>query len=237
MTALSYAAPSTLSAPARSVSRSHVGRVRAINEDRVFDHAEAAVWAVADGMGGHSGGDLAAQEVVNALRTAILPEGVLDALHAANAAIHARNRRLHLDAGTTVVAAALAGGQLTISWAGDSRAYRLRDGHAEQLTHDHSLVQQLVDASLLTPAQAETHPHANIVTRALGVDADPELETVRVQAAGDRFLLCSDGLSRSLRPGDFADRPTLDMLADRLVANALERDGSDNLSLVLIETG
>ncbi|HEU0043932.1 PP2C family protein-serine/threonine phosphatase [Sphingomonas sp.] len=222
------------------MSRSHVGRVRAINEDRVFDDAEAGVWAVADGMGGHSGGDLAAQQVVTCLRrateiTPLTQHAIRNALLAANGDIHARNKRLGLDAGTTVVTAVLADGWLEISWAGDSRAYRLRDGRAELLTHDHSLVQQFVDAGLLTPAQAETHPHANIVTRALGVDANPALDTVRVEVGADRFLLCSDGLSRSLRIDDFPAELPLAALGDRMIANALERDGSDNVSLVLIE--
>lgn len=220
----------------RSVSRSHVGRVRMVNEDRVFDDAGAGVWAVVDGMGGHSGGDLAAQQVVACLRDASgTPQGVRDALHAANALIHARNQRLRLDAGATAVAATFAADRLEIAWAGDSRAYRLGDGRAELLTHDHSLVQQLVDAGLLTPALAERHPQANVVTRALGVDADLALDTVAAEAREGRFLLCSDGLSRSLREEDMEGALSLEALADRLLATALDRDGSDNISLVLIE--
>lgn len=225
--------------PCRSASRSHVGLVRKINEDRVLDDPAAGLWAVVDGMGGHSGGDLAAQAVVDALRRSVPPltgVSVCDALQAANATIDARNRRLRLDAGATAVTALLTADGLAIAWAGDSRAYRLHDGRAEQLTHDHSVVQELVDAGLITPAQAETHPHANMVTRAVGVRSAVLLDR-RVVPAQGRFLLCSDGLSRSLRDGDVNTELPLDRLADALVANALARDGSDNLSLVLIDIG
>lgn len=235
------AAPRFVRQSVHSVSRSHVGRVRLVNEDRIFDDAAAGVWAVADGMGGHSGGDLAAQQVVDCLRQTVASSSpiasgdVHQALLAANRLIHGRNQQLRLDAGATAVAACLADGWLDIAWAGDSRAYRLRDGRAELLTHDHSLVQQLIDAGLLTPIMAERHPQANVVTRALGVEADLAMDTVRVEADAGRFLLCSDGLSRSLREEDFSADMDLVALADRLVANALERDGTDNVSLVLIQ--
>ena len=228
----------------RSASRSHVGRVRAINEDRVFDDAAAGVWAVVDGMGGHRGGDLAAQTVVDSLRRTVAqrpvtPASIREALIVANALIGERNRRLRLDAGATAVSATLAGDALAVAWAGDSRAYRFCDGGLQQLTRDHSLVQQLVDRGLITPAMAEGHPQANVVTRALGVDADLALDetTVRVTpgAAPARFLLCSDGLSRSLRDEDATIDLSMNALADRLMANALRRDGTDNASLLLIE--
>lgn len=228
----------------QSASRSHVGRVRQINEDRVFDDADAGVWAVADGMGGHSGGDLAAQQIIDCLRQAvagsqpITPRSVTEALHAADDLIRIRNRRLRLDAGATVVAATFDDGTVEIAWAGDSRAYRVRDGKWAQLTHDHSVVQQMVDAGLLTPAMAECHPQAHIVTRALGVHDTVCLDTVRcAMAEGDRLLLCSDGLSRSLDVRNTCHDLPLTALADHLVAAAIERDGTDNVSLVLIEIG
>ena len=230
----------------RSTSRSHVGRVRAINEDRVFDDTAGGVWAVVDGMGGHSGGDLAAQPAVAHLRGAVAPprpgtpRRIREARTAANTLINERNTRLGLDAGATAVAATLADEVLEIIWAGDSRAYRLGDENLEPLTRDHSVVQQLVDRGLLTPAMADVHPHANVVTRALGVDADLPLDTVSVRVMPGmepraRFLLCSDGLSRSLRAEDSRPDLALDALADRMIANALRRDGTDNASLVLIE--
>jgi len=225
----------------RSVSRSHVGLVRAINEDRVFDCPEARVWAVADGMGGHTGGDLAAQAVVDRLRALtgkardIAFTEMLVALGQANGDIRQRNDRLGTDAGATVVAAMIEGSTAQIAWAGDSRAYLLRDGKLAALTRDHSVVQELVDAGLLTPDAAERHPQSHVVTRALGVTDDPQLQTVGVALMpGDRLLLCSDGLSRSLRHDD-ANGETIEHLADQMLANALARDGQDNVSLALIE--
>lgn len=225
----------------RSTSRSHVGRIRVVNEDRILDDAASGVWAVFDGMGGHRGGDLAAQQGVDSLRQAIsgpghlAPHRVRDALAAANGLIQGRNQTLGVDAGATAVTATLIDGTLEIAWAGDSRAYRLGDARAEQLTRDHSVVQQLVEAGLLTPAMADAHPQANVITRALGVASVLELETISVEAGIGRFLLCSDGLSRSLRNDDIDPELTLAELADRLIANALQRDGTDNISLVLIE--
>ncbi|QDZ09221.1 serine/threonine-protein phosphatase [Sphingomonas panacisoli] len=229
------------SATITSVARSHVGLVRIINEDRVFDCPDRGVWAVADGMGGHAGGDLAAQAVIDRLRLLTAGEGMirftdmLVALGQANGDIRQRNERFGAAAGTTVVAAMIQDGTAHVAWAGDSRAYRLRGGGLELLTRDHSVVQELVDAGLLTPDRAERHPQSHVVTRALGVDDDPRLQTVSIRLLpGDRLLLCSDGLSRSLAAGD-ADSEAIDRLADRMLANALARDGSDNVSLILID--
>jgi serine/threonine protein phosphatase PrpC len=224
----------------QSTARSHVGLVRRINEDRVFDWPEGQVWAVVDGMGGHRGGDVAAQSVIDALRamqTSGLPETpatVLAALDTANDAIVARNAEHGEQAGATVVALSRYGPAVHIAWAGDSRCYRIRDHAVQLLTRDHSVVQDLVDARLLTAEAAARHPQANVITRALGIDRTCEIECRLFDLAdGDRFLLCSDGLSRSLSDADLVDTG-LDALADELVAKALQRDGADNISLVLV---
>lgn len=224
-----------------SVARSHVGLVRQINEDRVFDRPEARVWAVADGMGGHGGGDLAAQAIVDALRAAtdaLLPipaVAMLNALRAANRAIALRNADRREDAGATVVALHLDGTTATIAWVGDSRAYLLRDG-VKQLTHDHSLVQELIDAGFVSAAAAQSHPHANVVTRALGVAHAVDIASTCLQVrSGDRILLCSDGLSRSLDASAISATPSLERFADTLLGLALQRDGSDNISLIAID--
>lgn len=223
----------------RAVSRTHVGLVRPINEDRLFDGAACGLWAVADGMGGHAGGDLAAQQVVDTLRLAcdeaVDPDRLGAALHHAHADVHARNLRLRTNAGATVVAAVIAEGMLTVFWAGDSRAYWGGPTGVTQLTHDHSVVQELVDAGLIDPAAAASHPHANVVTRALGIAATVTLDRVTVPATAGRLLLCSDGLSRSLHDADLRRDEPLEALADRLLSQALTRDGSDNVSLVLVE--
>lgn len=223
-----------------SVARSHVGRVRSINEDRVLDCPTAGLWAVADGMGGHSGGDVAAQLAVDRLRllaaagTVPTLGDVLSAVWQANSDIRHHNASAGTDAGTTVVAATISEDVASIAWAGDSRAYRLRDGRLELLTHDHSFVQELVDAKLLTPAQAELHPRANVVTRALGVGDAVACDTVTVALApDDRLLLCSDGFSRSLSAEDHWTGSDLEMV-EAMIAVSLERGGSDNISVVLI---
>ncbi len=230
----------TVALACRSVARSHVGLVRQINEDRVFDAPGQGLWAVADGMGGHRGGDLAAQTVVEALRALIAGPvsfaSLCAALEDANRRILDRNRAEALDAGATVVAALVGDDVARIAWAGDSRAYLLR-GRPRLLTHDHSVVQELVDAGLLTPAGAARHPRANVITRALGIEDAVALDTVAVTLApGDRLLLCSDGLSRSLDETR-AVGGSLDEAAADLLAGALARDGSDNVSLVLVEVG
>lgn len=230
-----------------SEGRSHVGRVRTVNEDRLFERADRGLWAVADGMGGHSGGAAAAGKVVALLDdlandpASIDPARVQAALEHANRAIHGAGHGVgsgDATSGTTVVVAMIRGATATIFWAGDSRAYRIRGGKAECLTRDHSIVQELIDAGLLGEAAAARHPQANVVTRALGVAPTIVVESVTIAVApGDRLLLCSDGVSRSLAWRDFATSPmALGDSADRFLANALQRDGGDNATLVVIET-
>jgi serine/threonine protein phosphatase PrpC len=223
------------SARPTSVARSDVGRVRTVNEDRVLDRPDRALWAVADGMGGLSAGDVAATAAVAALDSLaeVTEAAIAEALQHANAAILAQGGGR---SGATIVVAHVADGFATIFWAGDSRAYHVRGTKVRQLTRDHSVVQDLVDAGLLDEDKAESHPRANVVTRALGVVAPVAIDTVRVVVEpGDRVMLCSDGVSRSLDVRDLARSERIDALADRLLAAALERDGSDNASLVLIE--
>jgi serine/threonine protein phosphatase PrpC len=226
----------------RSVSRSHVGRVRTINEDRVFDCAGIGCWAVADGMGGHRGGDVAAQTAIDCLRSFSdharpSREEVMSALDRANDTIYRTNLQLGAQAGTTIVAAVMEQNRMCVAWAGDSRAYLVREGTVAQLTRDHSFVQELVDAGLISPSEAREHPKSNIVTRALGIDPAARLDRIDLDLLpDDRILLCSDGLSRSLDASDLIVSTPIDALADSLLGNALRRDGSDNVSLVVLET-
>jgi len=230
----------------RSVTRTHVGRVRTVNEDRVFDCAERGLWAVADGMGGHFSGDVAAQRVVDALRTLVdsrphFDDGMIDA------ALNRTGRRIHAEAGgsarisgSTIIALHIDRDEGMVFWAGDSRAYRLRAGRIEQLSRDHSLVQELVDAGALAPEQAHRHPQAHVITRALGTAADVAIERRAITVApGDLYLLCSDGLARGQADPDLLDRldGPLDTIADRLLDDALTAGGADNISLVLIAVG
>jgi serine/threonine protein phosphatase PrpC len=232
----------TVSLSLRSVARTHVGRVRRINEDRLLDRPDRGLWAVADGMGGHSAGDIAAEAVIAALQA--VPADASDdiveaALVSANKAIHDRVAGSSQVSGSTVVALHRTGeGRATILWAGDSRGYRLRDGTLVQLTRDHSVVQEMVDAGVLSPDRAETHPQAHVITRALGTSGSVAIDRVRTDVrAGDIYLLCSDGLSREI--GDEALARTLALpitqAADTLLADALAAGGTDNISFVLIE--
>jgi serine/threonine protein phosphatase PrpC len=231
---------------ARSVeaaARSHVGKVREINEDRFLVRSEAGLWAVADGMGGHAGGGDAANRAIDELAR-IADAGHTISAAAIHAALNRANRAIRNGAqnrgavsGTTIVVAWLAGGRLTVFWAGDSRAYRLQGDQAQCLTRDHSVVQELLDAGEITAAQADGHPQANLVTRALGADDTVMVDQIVVDIQpGDRLLLCSDGVSRTLDPATVAShRQAINQFADDVLSAALRRDGSDNATLIAIQ--
>lgn len=226
----------------RAECRTHVGRVRSVNEDRLLDRSDRALWAVVDGMGGHDAGAAAAEAAVEALQALadrqqpITAAGIRASLIAANRTIHQAGQQAGSPRGATVVVAWADAERVSIFWAGDSRAYRLRDGAAEPLTRDHSVVQEMVDAGLLAEEAAGRHPKAHIITRALGVAPAIAIDVVEADLRrGDQILLCSDGVSRSLDPRDFRTLPDADGLAaDRFLANALQRDGSDNATLIAI---
>lgn len=225
-----------------SASRSHVGHVRRINEDRILDCPGRGLWAIADGMGGHRGGDVAAEMAIAALRALtrasapISAAGILDALHSANREILERGRQANSTIGSTIVVLHIEGDRGQLFWAGDSRAYTLSGGDWRQATRDHSVVQDLLDAGVIGAEQAARHPSAHVITRALGVQPDIEFATLSLGCrAGDKLLLCSDGLSRTLPDQPVDPRTPIDGLADALLADALRLDGSDNISLVLIE--
>lgn len=225
-----------------SVARTHVGHRRQINEDRLLDCPERGLWAVADGMGGHRGGDVAAEIVINALREVAeaadspCAQGIEAALHRANQHILDHPLSAGGVIGSTVVVLHVADDRAWLFWVGDSRGYRIRGHHLEQLTRDHSLVQQLVDAGVISKEAAATHPQANVVTRALGVEADLAIETLAFHLlSNDVLLLCSDGLSRSLREDAAKSVDASNgIFADQLLQTALSRDGSDNISFVAI---
>src|SRR5947209_4269319 len=169
------------------VSRTHVGLKRKINEDSVFADAGRALWAVADGMGGHEAGEVASAMVADALRCLpaasnpdALAASAAEALREVNQQLIALGRSDGRDQtiGTTVVGLAIGEGRYSCFWAGDSRAYLLRGGEIRRLSRDHSLVQDLVDAGMLEPEQAEHHENANVITRAVGAAENLELETV-----------------------------------------------------------
>ena len=229
-----------------SVSRTDVGLKRKINEDSVLAAPERALWAVADGMGGHDAGEVASAMVVEALQ-ALPPSNDLDeTVSAAVEALEGVNQELIRLArtqssdrtiGTTIVGLAIADGAYRCFWAGDSRAYRLRDGQIARISRDHSLVQDLIDAGMLTPEDAERHENANVITRAVGVAEDIRVEVVSGDVLpGDHFVLASDGLTRVINDGELAAelmRNPPDRAADVLIETVLRRGAPDNVSLVI----
>jgi protein phosphatase/serine/threonine-protein phosphatase Stp1 len=231
----------------RSRAVSHIGLVRKVNEDAILSLPERGLWVVADGMGGHAAGDFASRTVVEAV--AMLPPGLAagELMHAVRAALQEANRAIRDEAarrhagviGATVVALILTEGHFVAFWAGDSRLYRLRDGAVELLTTDHSVVADLVRAGELTWDEAERHPQSNAITRAVGVDDDLALDKIRGDVrAGDRLLLCSDGLNRYATLEAIAEilrREPFESVADRLLERALEGGGADNVSLIVVD--
>lgn len=231
----------------RSWSASHEGMVRARNEDNWVNRPDLGLWAVADGAGGHQSGEVASRVVAEAL--AEVPSG-LDAGQAlaqvrlrvgeAHQWLTAEAARRGGDAmlASTVVVLLVREDYYACLWAGDSRAYLLRDGQFIQVTRDHSLVQQLLDAGEIDAAAAANHPWSNVITRAVGADDEPlmlDKVTGRLQL-GDRFLLCSDGLFKTVPPSEL-----LLLLADgsdpagRLLDAALERRADDNVTAVAVD--
>ncbi len=231
----------------RSSACSHVGVVRKLNEDAFLDRPDLGLWVVADGMGGHDSGDLASGMVVQALDgimpmasgAALLTEvkSRLDQVHRELRAEAARRGPEHL-IGTTVVALLVSGQRFACVWAGDSRLYLLRDGVLVQLTRDHSHVQELVELGELRPEDADHHPHANVITRAVGAAEDLGLELCRDRLEPDDvLLLCSDGLSRVVPQREIAGvlaSGDIDRAAQRLVDLAIEHGTRDNVTAVVV---
>lgn len=229
------------------VTRTHVGLRRRVNEDSLLDRTDRGLWAVADGMGGHAAGDVASAKVTDALRRLPivygldqLVESAFDAISKVNADLIALAAAEHESRtiGSTIVGLTIAGERYRCFWVGDSRAYRVRDGQIEQLTRDHSLVQDLVDAGMLNQAEAEKHPNANVITRAVGVGKTLNIDDVSGDARpGDQFLLASDGLTRLVDASELADELTARRpaeAADRLIEKVLERGAPDNISMVIV---
>ena len=224
---------------------SDTGRVRIHNEDRSL--VAGGILVVADGMGGAKAGEVAAQmavDAVGALTGAVSTEDVRAAVGDANRAI----RRMASDEpdksgmGTTLTAAMMRDDHLDVVHVGDSRAYLWRDGALTQVTEDHSVVAELVRRGSITAEEAETHPHRNVITRALGADADVDADTVSTPVRdGDVVLLCSDGLSsyvpEATIAGILAGATSLTAAARGLVAAANGAGGADNVTVVLARVG
>lgn len=227
---------------ARVAAATDIGHVRERNEDRYL--VAGPVVAVADGMGGHLGGEVAASLAVQVLeRLTERGEGSLaDRVREANRAVFERSvlDRSVAGMGTTLTAAELHGDRARLAHVGDSRAYLFRDGSLTRLTEDHTLVQRMVRDGELTSSEAERHPHRNILTRVVGVEPDVAVDEMELELrAGDRLLLCSDGLTGML-PDErieaiLREEPDPQAAVDLLVAEANAAGGVDNVTVVLVD--
>lgn len=231
----------------RFSATTHKGSVRKLNEDSILALPSHGVWVVSDGMGGHEAGDFASQTVVDLVAMIdpdLPPHELLKAMRAALKQAHkliteeAERRDAHT-IGATVVTLMMAGDHFAALWAGDSRLYRLRDGELDMLTTDHSFVADLVMAGQMSWDEAELHPESNAITRAVGVGDDLELDKVRGEIqSGDRFLLCSDGLTKYATFAILKDAMSgtpIETLADKLLNIALIGGGADNISIIVVD--
>lgn len=231
----------------RGAAATDVGRVRQMNEDRYL--VGDGIYAVADGVGGHQAGEVAAEASLEALAeefTERTVDGLIDAVQAANRSVWrlAQERAERRGMGTTITALALVDEdgeeQLAIANVGDSRAYLLQEGDLLQVTQDHSLVEELVREGQLTPEEAQVHPQRSIITRALGMEAEIAVDAwCLTPYAGDRVLLCSDGLTNEVSTDRIA--ATLRQLTDpqeaahELVRQARSHGGNDNITVVVVD--
>jgi serine/threonine protein phosphatase PrpC len=230
-------------------SLTDVGRQRSANEDAFFETSGTGLFAVADGMGGARAGEVAAKAAVDQLAGLATSDSAGEKELAA--AVEQANRRIYelsesdeslAGMGTTMTALSVGEGDIAIAHVGDSRAYRVRDGDLEKLTHDHSLVDEMVRAGKLTPEEAEVHPQRSIITRALGPEPAVEVERMTYPArAGDVYLICSDGLTTMVPEDAVASilrgRSSLKQAAEELVRAANEAGGRDNVTVVLFRLG
>jgi len=226
---------------------SHTGRIRTSNQDSVG--LADGLYLVADGMGGHRGGEVASAEAVAAILGVFNRRdraGLVDAVRSANRTILEKTvTRPDLSGmGTTLCALAVvnsaSGDQvLAVANIGDSRVYRFVAGELVQVSNDHSLVADLMRAGELSAEEAARHPQRNILTRALGIEADPVIDSWELEPAlGDRYLLCSDGLFNELDDGRLAELLAIGSVqetADRLVDEAVENGGHDNVTVLVVE--
>jgi len=225
-----------------------VGKVRKHNEDAMLDRAEIGLWVVADGMGGHHAGDVASQMIVETSKK--VHEGtnlsryvddIEDSILEVNTRLieMARESEKRTTIGSTVVILVAYEKYCLYIWAGDSRLYRLRDTELRQLTIDHSQVEQYVEQGLITREEATVHPHGNMITRAVGASETLFLEMdIQEMKSGDRYLLCSDGLTKHTMDFEFQDmlqEGTVEETCKTLVDLTLERGAGDNVTAIVVD--
>lgn len=226
--------------------RTDVGRLRENNQDAFL--VVEPLYGIADGMGGHAAGDVAAQTAVSTVRSLLEsnpptePEDLARYLKEANSNVW---RKATEDAdlqgmGTTFTLIHIDGDTAALGHVGDSRAYMFRDGRLRQITKDHTLVQRMVDEGRIRPEEAAHHPQRNVISRALGIDNEIEVDVSTIALrSGDRLLICSDGLTSMLSDERIASMLQGDLdpdaLADRMITAANEAGGEDNITVVILD--
>lgn len=231
--------------PWQSFAKTDIGIVRKVNEDEFFHNASAQIWCVADGMGGHKRGDLASHliasyltDLVEKSRTPLSVERVCACMQSVNTKLVEISQKQQAIIGSTVVVLLFSDNQAHCIWAGDSRIYRLRNKRLQLLTRDHSQVEDMVDAGLILPEEAENHPKANVITRAVGVDNRLDLEVKSYDLLpNDQFMLCSDGLNKVINDEEieyFLSHKDAENIAQDLIDKALSRNARDNVTVITV---
>ena len=225
-----------------------VGKAREHNEDSMLDRGEIGLWVVADGMGGHAKGDVASQMIVDAMKKVHegvklesyiddIEERLLDANQRLVA--KARESEKKTTIGSTVVLLLAYENYCVYAWAGDSRLYRLRDKELRQMTTDHSQVEVYVEQGLISREEAAVHPHGNMITRAVGAAEVLYLDMdIQEMKSGDRYLLCSDGLTKHTNDLEFEDMlqsGTPEVCCQGMINQTLGRGAGDNVTAIIID--
>jgi protein phosphatase len=227
-------------------SATHAGKVRSVNEDNYLVGANHGVWLVADGMGGHKNGKLASSIVVDAAKTLGRAASAPDLLARFNDRIYRANAELlrlsggkeDTVIGSTIAALLVFGGHFACVWSGDSRIYLVRGRTISQLSRDHTEVQELIDRGVIQPSEARTWPRRNVITKAIGVFKEPDLEAVQGDLKpGDTFVLCSDGLTGHVEDEEILQH-VLNVPAqsacEALIQLTLDRGAKDNVTVIVI---
>jgi serine/threonine-protein phosphatase Stp1 len=233
----------------RSAGRTDTGKVRARNEDAFLDCPQQGLWVVADGMGGHQGGDIASQLIVASLAELPVQDNFNERLNGVRKCLHWLNRRLGQELtvtagrhdsiiGSTVVVLLVEDNRAACIWAGDSRCYLWRGQRLYQLSRDHSLQQQLIEEQHMSVEQAKAHPGAHALTRAVGAAEQLTLDVLELEVyPGDAFLLCSDGLYQGLSSdalGNALSLATPQVALERLFDGVMRGPAADNLTALVV---
>lgn len=226
----------------------NVGKVRKLNEDSMLDKSAAGLWVVADGMGGHSAGDYASQTIIAEMDSINTATSLAECIQEIDDKIVNVNNRLFAKAnestppstiGSTVAMMLMHDKYCVYLWGGDSRVYRLRDKKLVQMTTDHSQVEIYIEKGLISREEAATHPHGNMITRAVGATQDFFLDMdIQEMRDGDRYLVCSDGLTKHILDTEFEDylnEGTAEQSCNALVDLTLERGAGDNVTSIVID--